>query len=235
MRLSRRAVATGGCIAHVVEDAGDAAAARAKASWADESCPPDPQLDALFVEFARRRRGTATVPFVEQRLVLEEHRVRSGLFSSRIEKKTFYEDQEVACGWPIPTIGHRYSFSADTQVWYGLAIDIDGRPWLAQHADVQDDYRRRAYTDQMLRVNGHRGYWSDSKEPLLGRPTTRTCTAVEGFKVDASGRRTTYRSDNDDLRSVIMSVCLTHGGGTSREGLPGTIANAMGIPLPRVE
>jgi hypothetical protein len=133
-----------------------------------QQCPPDPELDALFQEFAQCMPRSEAVPFVIERE--EDQKKEPGNFFMRMIRRNIagYQlgkegrvlptireiddrrkenlkpvvcsEEEVVRGWPIRANGVNGTVLYDpinherVGVWAGLAIDTDGRLWLARDA-----------------------------------------------------------------------------------------------------
>ncbi|MGO9899773.1 MAG: hypothetical protein ACLP0J_08790 [Solirubrobacteraceae bacterium] len=109
--------------------AGKAADREGKAQRQPTPVRPDPELDELFRDFAKRMPRETALPFVKDRYVTV--RVRRGWFSKPIDERR-NDPVELARGWPV--LGNEFGMgeeraSGNVRDWSGLAVATDGSPW----------------------------------------------------------------------------------------------------------
>jgi hypothetical protein len=147
-----------------------------------QPCPPDPELEALFKDFAQRMPRQKAVPFVRQNISQSNQLVKKSLWSGKtyveVEKK---EIIKITSGWPIYKIGDGHIFSTGKYgsgyVWHGLAIDIDAQPWLSSHGSPLKEVRVEGFSKNGLSAGRPKG--PDLREAIM-----KYCSPMHGVNAD---------------------------------------------------
>ncbi|HET7673229.1 MAG TPA: hypothetical protein VFK11_01800 [Candidatus Saccharimonadales bacterium] len=173
-------------------------------------CPPDPELDGLFADFAGRMPKRSAIPFVEQ----TTGEARSRRATGKVSERTITKGWMVFAGKRPPVQITGSEKIADIPVWSGLAVDVSGQPWLAQQAYKAGKFSGRpSIEERALRINGSRGLdWAHKRGATL--------------PIDRLGR-----PQGADLRQSIAGFLglglLDQTGNVRRQDLPQLIAGHM--------